>query len=415
MDYVGQEIAGLSTTPVLSHGRLVPRPFTLRVYAAATANGWTIMPGGFCRVSQQADARAISVGLESKSVGVWVLGDTPAEAVSLLPGKDETRIVRVLGNLPSRAADNLFWTGRYLERAEATLRIIRCLYNRLNEPLTDGSYGRQPIERCRQLLLSWGAVEKNDENDRGSATAFAALTDLEAYGSVFSLSLQVKRTASIIRERLSQDVWQLISRLERRLDDLSRNTPLEPEILEGVDRSLQTISALSGLMEENFNRVAGWMFLDLGRRIERAINTCRFVRQFSGNDPTIETLDTLLELIDCQISYRSRYVTDTKLAPTIDIAMLDPFNPRSVGFQARRIDEHLATLPVLVEDGMMEKPRRLALSLRADLDSADARDLEIIAILKIEQRLMTVADAIAERYFLEGTSAMPTAKRSSFA
>ena len=415
MDYVGQEIAGLSTTPVLSHGRLVPRPFTLRVYAAATANGWTVMPGGFCRVSQQADARAISVGLESKSVGVWVLGDTPAEAVSLLPGKDETRIVRVLGNLPSRAADNLFWTGRYLERAEATLRIIRCLYNRLNEPLTDGSYGRQPIERCRQLLLSWGAVQKNDENDRGSTTAFAALTDLEAYGSVFSLSLQVKRTASIIRERLSQDVWQLISRLERRLDDLSRNTPLEPEILEGVDRSLQTISALSGLMEENFNRVAGWMFLDLGRRIERAINTCRFVRQFSGNDPTIETLDTLLELIDCQISYRSRYVTDTKLAPTIDIAMLDPFNPRSVGFQARRIDEHLATLPVLVDDGMMEKPRRLALSLRADLDSADARDLEIIAILKIEQRLMTVADAIAERYFLEGTSAMPTAKRSSFA
>ena len=108
-------------------------------------------------------------------------------------------------------------------------------------------------------------------------------------------------------------------------------------------------------------------------------------------------------------------MTDTKLAPTIDIAMLDPFNPRSVGFQARRIDEHLATLPVLVDDGMMEKPRRLALSLRADLDSADARDLEIIAILKIEQRLMTVADAIAERYFLEGTSAMPTAKRSSFA
>ena len=151
------------------------------------------------------------------------------------------------------------------------------------------------------------------------------------------------------------------------------------------------------------------------RRIERAINTCRFVRQFTGNNPTIETLDALLEMIDCQISYRSRYVTDTTLAPTVDMAMLDPFNPRSVGFQARRIDEHLSSLPVLVSDGMMERPRRLAFSLRADIDSADARDLDLTSMLKIEQRLMTIGDAIAERYFLEGGASMPTAQRSSFA
>ena len=415
MDYVGQEIVQLSTTPMLIDGRLIPRPFTLRVFAAATTQGWVVMPGGFCRVSPQADARAISIGAGAKSADVWVLGDSPVEAATLLPGKDETRIMRVLGNLPSRAADNLFWMGRYLERAEATLRIIRCLCNRLNEPLTDASDGRQPIERCKQLLLSWGAIQANDETDRGSSAAFAAATDLAAYGSVLSLATQVKRTAAIVRERLSQDVWQLINRLERRLEDMSHNAALEAEILESVERSLHTISALSGLMDENFNRVAGWTFIDLGRRIERAINTCRFVRQFTGNNPTIETLDALLEMIDCQISYRSRYVTDTTLAPTVDMAMLDPFNPRSVGFQARRIDEHLATLPVLVADGMMERPKRLAFSLRADMDSADARDLDLPSMLKIEQRLMTIGDAIADRYFLEGGASMPTAQRSSFA
>ncbi len=42
------------------------------------------------------------------------------------------------------------------------------------------------------------------------------------------------------------------------------------------------IAALSGLFDENFNRGAGWVFYDMGRCIERGINTCRLLRQFAG-------------------------------------------------------------------------------------------------------------------------------------
>ncbi len=204
-------------------------------------------------------------------------------------------------------------------------------------------------------------------------------------------------------------------RLETRLERAADGAPLEPEILEMAERALHTLAALSGLMDENFNRVSGWAFLDLGKRMERAVNTCRFVRQFAADDPTMETLDALLELVDSQISYRSRYLAGPALAPTLDIAMLDPFNPRSVAFQARRIDEHLAGLPALIDDGMMEPQRRLAVSLRADLEAADARRLDAESVLIFEQRMMALANAISERYFSHSSDPAPTDKRSKLA
>ena len=76
---------------------------------------------------------------------------------------------------------------------------------------------------------------------------------------------------------------------------------------------MRAISALSGLMHENMNRVAGWRFLDMGRRVERAINTCRFARLFAGPNATADDLDVVLDLIDSQISYRSRYRTGVAL------------------------------------------------------------------------------------------------------
>jgi uncharacterized alpha-E superfamily protein len=182
-----------------------------------------------------------------------------------------------------------------------------------------------------------------------------------------------------------------------------------------TERALYTLSALSGLMDENFNRATGWSFIDLGKRIERAINTCRLARQFADDDPTLETLDALLELIDTQISYRARYLAGPALAPVLDMALLDPFNPRSVAFQVRRIDEHLAKLPTLADDGMMEPQRRLAVSLRADLEAEDARRVDGRRVLLIEQRLMTLANAISERYFSHASDPLPADRRSKLA
>ncbi len=150
------------------------------------------------------------------------------------------------------------------------------------------------------------------------------------YGSALAIARAARRAASAIRERLSQDAWHLLGVLE---SDLAADWPTigtEPQILERTIAALQTLAALSGLLGENFNRVAGWSFLDIGRRIERGINTCRFARQFADRDATAENLDVLLDLIDSQITYRSRYLIGVALAPVRDMALLDPFNPRSV-------------------------------------------------------------------------------------
>jgi uncharacterized circularly permuted ATP-grasp superfamily protein/uncharacterized alpha-E superfamily protein len=402
VDYVGQDIVRLSTTPRWEKGRLVPRPFVLRVYAAATPDGWRVMPGGFCRISDQSDARAVSMGEGVESADVWVLSDSPVETTSLLPAPEKIRIVRLLGNLPSRAADNLFWFGRYLEREEATLRLIRCICQRAVDPDMPANSARQSLEKLKTLLVAWGAAPSRMARAPSALTSDAALRDVDSSGSALSIARAARHAASVIRERLTPETWRLIGRLESIILEAPEHALSEPEIVDCADDALTTIAALSGLFDENFNRGAGWIFYDMGRRIERGINTCRLARQFGGAQASAHNLDVLLDLIDSQITYRSRYLTGVAPGPVRDMALLDPFNPRSVAFQAAAIDDHIATLPILRQDGMLEEPRRLSTQLRAELSTEDAEKIEDRDILGVEQRLMTLAEAIAARYFLQG-------------
>src|SRR3954470_16383928 len=156
IDYVGQELVRLSTTPVWEEGGITPRPFVLRVFAAATPHGWTILPGGFCRIAEQPDARAVSMGDGARSADVWIVSDKAVSASTLLPAAEAVRIRRIAGVVPSRAADNLFWLGRYLERAEATLRLIRALGAPMRDPVKGVPSGPattlHSVERIQRLL-----------------------------------------------------------------------------------------------------------------------------------------------------------------------------------------------------------------------------------------------------------------------
>jgi uncharacterized circularly permuted ATP-grasp superfamily protein/uncharacterized alpha-E superfamily protein len=405
VDFVGQEIARLSTTPSWQDGVLAPRPFVLRVFAAATPHGWKVMPGGFCRVSDKPDARVVSMGEGVESADVWVLADRPVEATTLLPARGEVRIIRLLGNLPSRAADNLFWFGRYLERCEATLRLVRCLTTRAIDPDSSSSAARQSIEKLKAALVAWGAIPAEAARQAAVEASAAALRGEENYGSALSIAKSARHAASIIRERLTQDTWRLIGGLEGWLARTGDQPLSEPQILDSAEGALTTIAALSGLFDENFNRGAGWYFYDIGRRIERGINTCRFARQLADKPSTDNNLDVLLDLIDSQITFRSRYLTGVAPAPVRDMALLDPYNPRSVAFQVFAIDDHIAGLPVLRQDGVLEEPRRLSTQLRAELSTEDADRMDARAILAVEQKLANLADAIGARYFLQAGKA----------
>ncbi|WP_332685275.1 circularly permuted type 2 ATP-grasp protein [Bosea sp. (in: a-proteobacteria)] len=399
LDHVGQEVVRLSTMPVLQGGRLEPRPMTLRVFAAATPDGWQVMPGGLCRISDETDARAVTMRSGVRSSDVWVTSDQPVEPVTLLPSPDRIAIHRIVGVLPSRAADNLFWLGRYLERTEATLRLVRALLGRLINADDQAPGHGETIKRLANLLVAWGAAPTG----RGRAVASqasSALYDLDEYASAAASVREARRTASVIRERLSVEAWRLFGDLQRQLAG-PREPSSEGEAFEVADSALKSLAAFSGLSQENMVRGAGWRFLDIGRRIERGVTTCRYARHFAESAAPGNCLDALLDLTDSQITYRSRYLLGPSLQPVLDLVMLDPYNPRSVAFQVERLDEEIAALPPLSDDGMLEEPRRLALRLAAECRTAEAGRLDRASILLFEQLLMGLSNAVADRYFLQ--------------
>src|SRR5258705_11256320 len=194
IDYVGQELVRLSTTPVWDQGRITPRPFVLRVFAAATPDCWTIMPAGFCRIADQLDARAVSMGDGARAADVWVVSDKADSTASLLPPMDTVRIRRIAGVVPSRAADNLFWLGRYLERAQATLRLGPALGTQ-RDPGKGSSTVPPSVGRIHRLLVTVGATAQATRA-QPAKVATEALQSQEKFGFDLSLLRSAQRTAT---------------------------------------------------------------------------------------------------------------------------------------------------------------------------------------------------------------------------
>jgi uncharacterized circularly permuted ATP-grasp superfamily protein/uncharacterized alpha-E superfamily protein len=411
IDYVGQELVRLSTMPVWDQGRITPRPFVLRVFAAATPRGWTLMPGGFCRIAEQPDARAVSMGDGARAADVWVVSDKQVAARTLLPASDSVRIRRIAGVLPSRAADNLFWLGRYLERAEATLRLVRALGVQQRDAVKGSPSQMHAVERIQRLLVTWGAASQASRTQPAKVIA-EALQSEEQFGSALSLVRSAQRTATSLRERLSPDAWQVITEMTERL---GHEVEDDDGVVSAAELTLQELASFAGLAQENMNRAAGWRFLEMGRRAERAINTTRFARQFAYDDAEAEDLDILLTLVDCQITYRSRYLFGPILAPVRDLVVLDPYNPRSVAFQVQALTEHILSLPALRESGLIERPQRLAVAAQAMLTTAEAASLDTKTLFALEQDLLNLADAIGLHYFPHGPNASRPEKLTGLA
>jgi uncharacterized circularly permuted ATP-grasp superfamily protein/uncharacterized alpha-E superfamily protein len=411
IDYVGQELVRLSTMPVWDQGRITPRPFVLRVFAAATPNGWTLMPGGFCRIAEQPDARAVSMGDGARAADVWVVSEKQVSTRTLLPASDSVRIRRIAGVLPSRAADNLFWLGRYLERAEATLRLVRALGMQHRDAVKGSPNQMHAVERIQRLLVTWGAASQASRMQPAKVIA-EALQSEERFGSALSLVRSAQRTATSLRERLSPDAWQVITEMTERL---AHEIEDDDGIVSAAELTLQELASFAGLAQENMNRAAGWRFLEMGRRAERAINTTRFARQFAYDEAGEEDLDVLLTLVDCQITYRSRYLVAPLLAPVRDLAVLDPYNPRSVAFQVLSLTEHILSLPALRESGLIERPQRLAVAVQATLTTAEAATLDTKTLFALEQDLLNLADAIGLHYFPHGPNASRPEKLTGLA
>ncbi len=395
VDFVAKEAVTLSTTPVWRNGRLEPRPFTLRLFLARTSDGWRVMPGGFVRVANDIDARAVSLQRGGSTGDAWVLSDKPVAETTLLPAPDRISITRGTGPLPSRAAANLFWVARYVERAEATLRVVRALVNRVSD--SDEATTRVVAQIC-SLLDAWDAAPTDLPHARPVLLASPALQRRDLDGALPYLIGAAQSAASVIRDRFSPDAWRALNDLFELINAPIDHPPTESAVFERTNGALRIIASFSGLAQENMSQLAGWRFLELGRRIERAIATCRFVRQFAFAKLD-GALDVLLELADSQITYRLRYVMVAAPAPVIDLVVLDPNNPRSLAYQLARIEAHLAALPQRNDDGRLSPPEQIATALATQIRTANAAALAAPTFLAAEQALMKLADLIASTYF----------------
>jgi uncharacterized circularly permuted ATP-grasp superfamily protein len=211
-DYVAQEPVRLSTMPAVVDDRLVPRPFSLRVFAARGADGgWRVMPGGFVRIGDRADASAAALGAGSWSADACVHGSDPTVAPHSLVPAEPLQVRRNRGTLPSRVADDFFWLGRYLDRGEGLLASIRLLMGHSIDADGGAVLGRGTLDRLVGLIASSGAAEWPASFHRATLTRFAR-TAMEGENgfSVAALNRQARRIGSGLRDRLSADMVTLL-------------------------------------------------------------------------------------------------------------------------------------------------------------------------------------------------------------
>jgi uncharacterized alpha-E superfamily protein len=254
------------------------------------------------------------------------------------------------------------------------------------------------IASIGSLLDAWDAIPKDTQQAPATFTARAVLTRGDLEGSLPRLVNSARSAASVIRDRFSPDAWRAINDLATMIASPLAIGPTESAIAERVEAALRIIAALSGLAQENMTQLAGWRFLELGRRIERALLTCRLARCFAEPGAPEGSLDLLLEFADSQISYRQRYVMVAALAPVIDLVMLDPNNPRSAMFQLDRIETHLGALPKQNSTRRLSPVQQIAASIATRLRTAEAAVVDTALVVDIEQSLLKLSDAISASY-----------------
>lgn len=340
MDYVAQEQVALSTAPVWDAGSLLPRSVVLRTYVLNTPNGWIAMPGGLVRAAGS-DGPVVSMQQGGHSKDAWVLWDRPVDTFSMLkPRGEAVQLRRGSADLPSRAADNLFWLGRYAERAENMARLLRTLITRVRRAGEAELGCLLRLHGCLDSRHSKLPKRRLPDANELEKEIISFMTDAERPDSLAATLDEVRRVGGSVRERLSADMTRLISQLNDSVQ--VQEYMLFVEYSAVLTGCLELLSAFSGMERENITRGPGWLFMSLGRRLERAMYSLRQVREITK--PLAESewplLEYLLEVADSSMTYRSRYFTTLQPVAVLDVLMADDTNPRSLDFQL----DHLADL-----------------------------------------------------------------------
>ena len=364
--FVAQEQVALSTAPVRTEYGVAPRHVVVRVFAAWDGESYSVLPGGLTRVSTADKSLVVSMQLGGGSKDTWVLGrpkeEDPQRALAALSAGagDPSLHPRGVGELPSRAADNLFWLGRYTERVEDNVRLVRVLCFRVS-PVKLISVALAALETVALLLSNMGylAEEFPSSSIAQQRWQLQRLLTGMVYNPSRSTGIgwnlkQIRRVAWPLKERLSQDTWRVLQQLDMEFSGVSAPGQSDQTFVMEInllDRAIVTLSAFAGLLMENTTRGYGWRFLEIGRRLERALQISNLLDAALARTPMTDEedveacLEVLLQIADSSITYRTRHLIDDRVDYVLELLLADETNPRSVAFQLVALLEQVQHLP----------------------------------------------------------------------
>jgi uncharacterized alpha-E superfamily protein len=346
-DYVAQERVKLSRAPAWVDDQLSARSVIVRAYVANGGDSIAVLPGGLTRVSRNADDLVVTMQSGGGSKDTWVLANgTPSRPEPAhLTGKPRPAD-QVSPGVPSRAADHLFWLGRYTERLEQLLRVLRCVLGRVSgEP---GGEDSTEIRSLAELAVKLGLFAPPLDADAAiselSQRMLHILYHPDEPGGVRELLKRVHLIASAVRDRFSGDSWRVLGRLE--VDARSRPGRLPLTRATALIHNLVLdLAAFNGMGMENMTRGYGWRFLDFGRRLERGLSVLKLLRSAAiVESPPAAVLEPVLEIADSLMTFRRQYFTTPRWAGVLDLLLRDASNPRSLLFQINVLGEHAAAL-----------------------------------------------------------------------
>jgi uncharacterized circularly permuted ATP-grasp superfamily protein/uncharacterized alpha-E superfamily protein len=355
-----------SEIPVWNDGALEPRAALVRVFAMTDGRGgWRVMPGGLTRVATRRDAAQdawLSMQHGSVSVDTWVLTDGPVDATTLLPKPlSAADLARTRRTVTSRAAENLYWLGRYTERADNSVRLARITLETLNNanPVMLDALGRLAL---RNGLIGDGVPSAVQSLRVFERSLVHAMADPSALSIAFNLRA-LRLCAQALRERLSVEHWKLIDAVGRNFEE-RLGAVLQPraagaeaggvahpvesvdDVLVVLQRAATHLAAITGAQSDRMTRDDGWRLLSVGRQTERL----DFLTQtlMLGLQLDLPSRDDgfalLLALFDSTITYRAQFQARRELPPLLHLLVLDLDNPRSLAGVARTLRDRIERL-----------------------------------------------------------------------
>jgi uncharacterized circularly permuted ATP-grasp superfamily protein/uncharacterized alpha-E superfamily protein len=375
---IGQEIVKLSTTPVYVDGRLAPRPMSLRVFLARTRTGWRIMPGGFARIGSGQDAAAIAMRRGSSVADVWIVDEQSVPHDTLLTQPQPGARSALPAPLPSRAGDNLYWLGRYVERSEGMMRLLRAYNGRLAETHDPDA----PLLKAIGAHLKTFGVDPTDGMPEGLRDTIASAI----------------RSASKIRDRFSVDGWAALADLDKTARQMSQAVTPGDDAALAQSVLLRKITGFSGLVHENMHRNNGWRILTIGRSIERAATMARLLARFAVEGAPEGALDLVIEIGDSAMTHRRLYSVTTTRQSVLELLALDARNPRSILYHLKEIDDQAGRLPRKAPPGHMSELSRAVLRAHTDLAVTNVTEMDAKALRAIADALFRISDLLSTLY-----------------